>query len=95
MIENEPRLNTGCLALFVEIYYVIEVARRVNEQCLTNCLAVLRSATPSWQYRYALIPRNFYRGFNIINVLRNDNTDRHKLINRSIGAVAASTKVIK
>ena len=90
IVEHDAGLDRAAGALDVEVEDPREIFRAIDDQRFADGLPGLRRSAAARQHRRALAARNRYRPIGFFNGARRHHADRHDLVVRRIGGVAAA-----
>ncbi len=94
-VEHDAGLHRAAPAGDVEIEDAVEVLRAVHHQRWADGLAALRGAAAARQHRHPLRTRNRNGPIGLLDGPRRHHADRHDLVVRSVGRVAAAGEPIE
>jgi len=95
VIEHDAGLDDAASARHIEIEDTVEIFRAVDHEGMVDGLAALRRSTPARQHRHALRPRQRDGALGLRNGPWRHHADRHHLVMRSVGGVAAPCEAIE
>src|SRR5262249_31519330 len=90
LVENDPGLDYTAPAGHVELDQVVEIFRAVDDERGIDRLPRLRRARAAREHAHALLARNRQRVLGFLDRARRDNADRHDLVVRGVGRIAAA-----
>src|SRR5690606_10984369 len=79
----------------VKVENAVEMSRAVDDQRLVDRLAALGGAAATRGHADTFVFGDFYRLFGFFYRTRNDNAERHHLIVRGIGRIAAAGETVE
>ena len=94
-VEHHARLDRAAARGDVEIDQLVEMARAIDDQRVVDGLSALRRAATARGDAHAVFSGDIDRPVGFFNRPRCDHTNRHDLIVRCIGGVAAAREIIK
>ncbi len=95
LIEHDAGLDHAAPRRDVELQDMVEIFRAVDHQRLVDGLAGLRGAAAARQHADALLARQRQRVFGFLDRLRGDHAERHDLVVRGVGGVAAAREGVE
>src|SRR5262249_56644413 len=93
--EHNAGLDHAAALGNIELDQPIEVLRAIDHQRGVDCLSGLRGAAAARRHADALLPRNRYRPIGVLYRAWRHYADRHDLVVRGIGRVAAAGKAVE
>ena len=94
-IEHDAGLDRAARALDVEIEDAGQVFRAVDHQRVADGLPGLRGAAAARQHADAFAAGNADRPFGFLDGARGDHADRHDLVMRGVGGIAAAGEAVE
>src|SRR5919197_1219611 len=95
LVEHDAGLDDAAAAGHVKLDDVVEIFRAVDDQRGIARLARLRSPRAPRQDADALLARNRQRMLCLLHRARRDDAERHDLVMRGIGRVAAARERVE
>ena len=95
IVEHDARLDRAARALDVEIEDAGEILRAVDDQRFADRLPGLRRSAAPRQHADAFGAGDAYRPFGFFYRARGDHADRHDLVVRGVGGIAAARKAVE
>src|SRR5260221_12225932 len=95
LIENDAGLDHAAPAGHIELDQVVEIFRAVEDERGIDCLPGLRGSGAAREHAHALLARNRYRVLGCLGRTRRDDADRHDLVVRAVGRIAAARERVE
>ena len=95
IVEHDAGLDRAARALDVEIEDAGEIFRAIHHQRFADGLPGLRGAAAARQHAGAFGAGNPYRPFGFFYRARGDHADRHDLVMRGVGGIAAAGEAVE
>ena len=90
IVEHDAGLDHAAASRDVELQHAVEIFRAIQDQRMIDRLPALRGAAAARQHGDALFLRDRYRAIGFLDRSGRDHADRHHLIMRGIGGIAAA-----
>ncbi len=95
LVEHDAGLDHAAPAGDVELEDVVEMFRAVDDQRRVDGLAALRGAAAARQHAHALLARDRDRALGLLDRARRHHAERHDLVVRGVGGVAAAGEAVE
>ena len=89
VVQHDAGFDDSCALVNIQIQHIAQVLAVVNDQPSTNGLAALAGAAAARNDRHVQVTANVQGGLDVFSRARHKHANRHDLVNRRIGGVAA------